>query len=340
MIGKCKLNKKEDILTWTRYFDENINIHKYKIPELKKILRFHKLRVTGKKSILIERILEHFVKCKNVVKIQSLIRKHAVTLTMKLRGPGLYDRKICVNDKDFFTLEPINEIDIYDFFSFKDEKDFIYGFDLNSLIIMMKKPGSLYNPYNRDKIPFYVIKNLTTLSKLSKHLQPNHKMGGQNEHCNNLVRNTIVQKMISIREKPDNDRINHLFYEIDSLGNYSSSSWFKNLNTDMYINLLRNLWDIWSYRANIPTLVKRRICPYFNPFHDGLEDLNIRERNNMENIEIIRKACLTVMENIILTGITDEYRQLGAMHVLSALTLVSIPARANLPWLYESVSVN
>ena len=60
----------------------------------------------------------------------------------------------------------------------------------------------------------------------------------------------------------------------------------------------------------------------------------------MENIEIIRKACLTVMENIILTGNTDEYRQLGAMHVLSALTLVSIPARANLPWLYESVSVN
>ena len=71
-----KLNKKEDILTWTRYFDENINIHKYKIPELKKILRFHKLRVTGKKSILIERILEHFIKCKNVVKIQSLMRKH------------------------------------------------------------------------------------------------------------------------------------------------------------------------------------------------------------------------------------------------------------------------
>ena len=87
------------------------------------------------------------------------MRKHVVTLTMKLRGPGLYDRKVCVNDKDFFTLEPINEIDIYDFFSFKDEKDFIYGFDLNSLIIMMKKPGSLYNQVLCTKECYHYIVN-------------------------------------------------------------------------------------------------------------------------------------------------------------------------------------
>jgi hypothetical protein len=52
----------------------------------------------------------------------------------------------------------------------------------------------------------------------------------------------------------------------------------------------------------------------------------------------MRKRALTIMENIIYTGIDIEYRKLGALHVLSALTLVSIPARNSLPWLYESIS--
>ena len=42
-------------------------------------------------------------------------------------------------------------------------------------------------------------------------------------------------------------------------------------------------------------------------------------------------------ENIIYTGINNEYRQIGAMR---ALTLVSPNARAGLPWLYESVDLN
>jgi hypothetical protein len=43
------------------------------------------------------------------------------------------------------------------------------------------------------------------------------------------------------------------------------------------------------------------------------------------------------MEQMILTGIDKDHKILGTFHVLTALTVVSGPARANLPWLFESL---
>jgi hypothetical protein len=43
------------------------------------------------------------------------------------------------------------------------------------------------------------------------------------------------------------------------------------------------------------------------------------------------------MENMVYSGVDEEYRKIGCFHALSALTIVSYPARAALPWLYESV---
>ena len=60
----------------------------------------------------------------------------------------------------------------------------------------------------------------------------------------------VIEKMKNIRNKEVNTRIEEVFYEIDSLGNYSSSSWFKDLTAELYMNLQKYLYDIWNYRAN------------------------------------------------------------------------------------------
>ena len=46
-----------------------------------------------------------------------------------------------------------------------------------------------------------------------------------------------------------------------------------------------------------------------------------------------------ILENMVYSGINIEYRKIGTLHALSALTLVSVPARESMPWLYESVNV-
>ena len=150
-----------EIISWKRFFDENVNLYKMKIRELKEVLKHYKLHVTGKKSILVDRIVNYFHKMKNAIKLQSIMRMFIVNLMIRLRGPALKDRNICTNETDFFTLEPLNEIGIYDFFSFKDEQGFIYGFDLNSLVTVFKKSGSLMNPYNRNKLGFKIIKKIS-----------------------------------------------------------------------------------------------------------------------------------------------------------------------------------
>lgn len=332
-----KLSKGDDILKWSDYFKNDVNLKKYKVKELKEIAKSNKLHISGTKPVLIERIIDYFLKVKNVVKIQSIFRMYLVKMIIRMKGLALKNKSICVNDSDFYTLEPLNKINFFDFFSYCDNNNFTYGFDINSLMILFKKPGIVKNPYNRDQIPFNIIKNATIIAKINKYL---FKKSKPIEIENNLYREAVIEKMKNIRNKEVNTRIEEVFYEIDSLGNYSSSSWFKDLTAELYMNLLKYLYDIWNYRANMPTTVKRKICPFFNPFLDGLENINIRNRENIENIEVMKGICLTVIENIIYTGINNEYRQIGAMHVLSALTLVSPNARAGLPWLYESVDLN
>lgn len=334
-----KLNKICKILKWNEYFDNNIQLNKYKIPDLKEIAKHNNLKISGNKSILIDRIKDHFNKIKNIVKIQSILRMHLVKMTTKLRGIALRNVNICVNISDFYSLEPLKNINYFDFFSYTDNNNFTYGFDINSLMLLLKKPGTVKNPYDRNKIPFNVIKNVSMISKLTKYFFNKSYII---KHINNepkTYRENIIEKMRLIRNKDINNRIEELFYEIDNLGNYSSSLWFKNLNCHDYFNLLKYIYEIWSYRANIPTTTKRKICPYFNPFQDGLENVNLRECHDSQNTELMQHSCLVVLENMIYTGINNEYKQIAAMHILSAITLVSNAARVSLPWLYESVNI-
>jgi hypothetical protein len=49
-------------------------------------------------------------------------------------------------------MEPLSEIDSKFFYSYVDDKKFVYGFDVMSLIQLMKNKTKIANPYNRDYI--------------------------------------------------------------------------------------------------------------------------------------------------------------------------------------------
>ena len=58
---------------------------------------------------------------------------------------------------------------------------------------------------------------------------------------------------------------------------------------------------------------------------------------NNYSLEDLQNLCLSVIEDMVYTGVDVEYRTLGALHVLSVLTIVSYSAREAMPWLYESL---
>lgn len=356
--------KKKTIITYIEYFEQNINLQQYRVPELKDIARKHKLYVTGTKPVLINRIRSCFNYCIKVVKIQKMFRGYMVRFFLKNRGPAANDRKICVNETDGYTLEPLDEILFENFFSYRDAKDFIYGFDLCSLITVFKTKGKIINPYTRERLDPNIIQIILSLHRISIILfseKIENVVIGNNSinrpttprlHENNILiqnrytplqRNMIILnaelrelsiKMQEIQLRPINQRIQDLFIEIDLLGNYTQSSWFTALERRDYVRFFRTLLDVWHYRAQLTPEAKRNICQ----LHDPFLNVRINTYNYLEVPEVeLMTACVTVMENMIYTGVDAEYKQIGALLSLSVLTLVSIPARNNMFWLYESL---
>jgi hypothetical protein len=316
-------------INWIDYFEDTSCLSKLKLPQLKAVAKYNTLRVSGTKPELLNRIIDHFNKIKSAIRIQTILRRNIVIRSIKSRGIGLTDRKKCVNDIDFYTLEPLSEICYADFFSYTDTAGFTYGFDLNSLNMMLNKQGKLINPYNREELDVPTRNIITKLIKMSESktmpISDNEKM-----------RNLITEA----RTKSDDVRIQELFYYIDHLGNYTQSSWFSELSIGRYRRLIVYLYELWRFKANMSNDVKSKICPYFNPFRDGLGETitpNGVQYAVLQDIDELRRTCLTVMENMIYTGVNDDFKRIGAMHVLTVLTHVSTEARTAIPWLYESV---
>ena len=146
-----------------------------------------------------------------------------------------------------------------------------------------------------------------------------------------LIRYTNI---VNIRNNTIDNRINELFMEIDLLGNYTNSEWFNSLELRDYIRLYRKLYEIWYYRGELSREVQNNICPFYSPF-DGIFTRPLL--HNEIQLQQIKSACLIVIENMVYSGINEDYRKIGTLHALSALTSVSSGARMCLPWLYESI---
>jgi len=365
--NKNKEVKEIKIPTFIEYLENPQILSKYKIPELKAVAKFYKLLVGGTKPILITRIQRHFQSISKTIIIQRIYRGYLVRESVKLRGEAFKNRSLCVNTTDFYTMEPITEIDSRLFFSYSDNSKFHYGFDIDSLFSLISKTNriKILNPYNREKIDNGLLDKINSLGNKIQILYPgvlqnftnnNNNNNNQNrnyfhnqnqnrninttpniavQYNNNSIFNRITTPELRIleinRQQPIQTRIQELFMEIDQLGNYTNPIWFSSLTRQEYIRLYRLLYSIWS-RLSYDT--RNKICITGNPF------LNIfRDRIVVENIlfDTIQEACLRVFENMVFSGIDIEFRKIGALHVLSALTVISNPARLAIPWLYESV---
>ena len=413
-------------ITYENFEKFNLDLKSYKITELKEAAKQCCVKITGTKPILIERIITKYHKIKRIILVQKIYRGWLVRSIFRSKGPALNERSICTNDTDCCSLEPLDEIDFFDFYSYKDDSGFVYGFNVTSLIEIYKRKRTIKNPYNRAlfskhqvrtvikmyngnfvinptyknnneplKMPTgtnerrrYIPSSLRqarplnpTRNTLNRNLPSSHHTSNisylqrtsrmlrlefnelQADHENESTeRNTIVSNLMSRidnditrhyanlldnlpsevtgrynqlidrqRTTTVNDRTRQLFLEIDSLGNYSNESWFNNLTIDENRSLVRFLYEIWENRG-LTHQLKSKISPFKWPFD------HIYERGSTElNIEIIKSDILTACELMIFTGSDTDSRKIGAMHVLSALTLVSRDARTAVPWLYESV---
>lgn len=301
-----------------------LNQNNYKLKQLKSMCKYYKLKVTGKKSELHNRLYIFMMQTVNIVHIQKIFRGYLVRKLFSLYGPAIVNRKMCVNESDFFTLDNISEIPFSQFYSFKDIDGFIYGFDIRSIYNYNEiNKGNIKNPYNRNPFPENLFTNLKKIWKLSNILNINVSIDIEQENEN--IQLTSQQILES--------RFLSTFQKIDELGFYTDHTWLMNLNLQKKTYFIRQLYDIWVYRAQLSDETKLNICPgNGNPFMGVGHDIFRPSITNVDNI------ILTIIHNFISNGIDQNDKWLGASFCLSALTLVSESAAISLPWLHQSVA--
>ena len=136
-LGQNEFITTETILSIPVYKKNKGILKTYKIPQLKQIARYYRLPVSGKKQELFERIEQYCSQSVASMNIQKLFRGYLVRLSFRLRGDGFRERTNCVNDNDFYSLEPLREIPTEYFFTFSCGK-FVYGCNIISLIHLIK----------------------------------------------------------------------------------------------------------------------------------------------------------------------------------------------------------
>jgi hypothetical protein len=308
-------------INYTNY--NNLIINNFNISDLKKGLKQYKLKNTGKKSELLDRLYNFLKSSSYVIKLQRLFRGFIIRKMFKLRGSVVFNnREQCVNKEDFLTMDSLNKISPIDFFSFEDDDKHIYGFHIMSIYNLIKNNDKILNPYTRKELNEDIITNIYKIIKICKIMKIPIDIVIQNDNCELSVKRKIEMRTIEI------------FQIINSLGNYSEPRWFLNLSKNELYKFTRELFDIWNYRANLTEQVKCNICPPRGIICSQFERNLIFMENNIFSLQT---KILNILEKLITSGIDQDFKVLGAYYVLAAITLVSPEASAIMPWLYQSV---
>jgi hypothetical protein len=383
----------------------------YKVAELKEMCAiiqrefdYKKIKLSGTKSELRQSVYHFYHHTFHCIKIQLKFNRFLRRKLNKLRGPALHNREICTNETDFYSLDPIRDIPNHQFFSYEEffetdsnggvkvkPKPSYYGFDIASIYNLILSDNFVENeyalhrrllwnesnnPYNRNKIPHSVTRDILKIIKLdrilsSKRVLNNNKMNKRKlkiSSNNNNINNNNYEYDNNNYIQEDNDNIINgnmenngsinialpqdvltpqqrfrqhvlgLFQTINALGHYSDPDWFITLTYEQHITFLRELIDIWNYRAELSPQMRRTIYPpYGDPFPQYVLGWVTHQFYVYLSPENIININLTVIERFITSAVAEADRCLGSNFILCALTLVSIPAREALPWLYQSV---
>jgi hypothetical protein len=292
----------------------------YNVSQLKSMARFYKLKVSGNKMELIKRVWNYLKFSYYTTQLQKIWRGYIVRDYNSITGRFM-DKSKCINQTDFLSLNDLSEIPDFQFFSFKDEDGFIYGFDAMSFHNLIEKNKEPYNPYNRKVLDKNIINLFGKFIRYSLLFKKNVKIVMPKE-----------TDMLS-EEKKIEMHAYEIFQKIDSFGHITNAQWFLQLERVKLVKLLRELLDIWNYRASLTNQTKRAIYP---PNGDPFRHINYHSINTSNKIQLQIKS-LKLFDKLITSGIDDNSKSLGAFYILGALTLVNQNASAALPWLYESV---
>ena len=277
--------------------------------QIKQICKERKIKRTGKKKTLIDRIMNAEYNNSNVVIIQKYARRYLVQKYMNYKG----NMKEYTNDEDFLTLDAFTDIPFHDRYAYKDESGFTYAFHIRSIMQLIER-NDMKNPYTRTPFSKHVKKEIRSMIRIAK-----------------ILGISLDIHYEAPKPRTLKDRIQHIFIEIERYGYLLDAQTFHNLYRFELIQFYKEIHDIWNYRLNLTPENKRNIVA-----HDGNLFRNIPRNISLQSTSDIREYCVTIIERLTTKANDNSFKQMGIMYALGALTLVNRNFAESLPWLFES----
>jgi len=214
-------------------------------------------------------------------------------------------------------MESTTIIDDSDFISYKDAHNFIYGFSINSVVMLIEKTNK-NNPYTMEPLCETFINTINKRKIYNKIFKQDRDIVVINQSINN--------KFVS------------LFQTMDSLGNYTHVEWMTKLNNKTLRKFIIEIHDLWTYRCGLTSEEKYKLCPPDGyPFNGIPINIFNNKRIYIES-NTLKDYIFLICDRLINNPTTNtSQKSMCAIYILTSLTLVNKNAAEALPWLYQSV---
>jgi len=368
MIRKSYIKENTKYIELIDYI-ENSKLDNYPLPRINASLEHYKIIKTYSSSQFlqainnIEKLNSFFImllkanqNMNKVITLQRFIKKSLNNYKLKLLGPAFNNRSLCVNDSDFFTLDELKDIPNDEFFSFKDEKNFIYGFHIDSITQLVFKSDEHYFEQFKKKIKNKQIIINNNSINLCYHqfikLLCNHynKIKVLNPYTRFLINNNTKFKIITLYAKKEYDinkitttnndilpidiklfvknKCLEIFQKIDLYGYQTDINWLYNQNTTILKIFYKKLALLWNFEFGLNHEGRYKIAQtnhVFNNLHDIMTS-RIDKYNLLDKI-------LEPVNIIVSNGATEPDRQNGCIIILYALAFINNRCILANPWL-------
>ena len=254
-----------------------------------------------------------YIGCQNyeaIIKIQNNFRIYNLHKNIKLRGLACYNRDICVNQTDFYTMDDIVDIPNNEFYSYTDSDKFTYGFHIDSIWeLVKKKKNRIMNPYNRDIFNENMKDQVTFLHRIKKQ---NIKIDKNKPSIQILVKSKCID----------------LLSKIDMFGYQTNINWLYNQSPVNLRYFFRRLSHHWNFK--IGNDLKLSILPNGDIINENYTSLTRTTNNN--KFKLLDKI-LTVLDAMVSSSENLDDRNSAAITILYALADVSNEVKQSNPWI-------
>jgi len=253
--------------------------------------------------------------------IQNMWRSRVGFLRFSNQGPLTACPELSDNKTDVCTLDSVTTIPLLYRWSYADSKKHLWLFDIRSLSMMRSQDTKIHvaNPYTREALSS---KDLDSFLKRCKQLR-SHK------YCLLHVNDIDLSP-----EQLWYQTLLDLSMKYDSLGYHLSLEWLDKINVAECYILYYELWDLWSYRLQLPDNLKQQVVPDWNREETLLFKWRPSEVQNRRDRTWWQKNIITLLDRVVCAR-DKEHRTLGALYGMTAFALACPKVRDAYPWLVD-----